>query len=131
MLVGEEQDALSAFEGPFQDHLGVRGGAHDSAVAAAEALDRGRGIHVGDGDDRDATVGIGFGAEEFGQLLPAVLDLIDACHIGHRTTGGEVGQDDRLLRFRQQVGGFGHEVDAAEDDGLGLRMILGGPGEHE
>ena len=106
-------------------------GAYDPPVAAHEGLDRRGGVHVGDGDDRDAAVLIGFGAEDLGELFPAVLDLIDRGHVRHRAAGGEVGQDDRLVRLREQVGGLGHEVDAAEDDRLGLRMVLRGPGEHE
>ena len=41
-------------------------------------------------------------------------------HVRHRAAGREVGQDDLLLRRGEDVGGLGHEVDAAEDDVLGL-----------
>ena len=52
-----------------------------------------------------------------------VLDLIDRRHVRHRTSGTEVGQDDTLMVFAKDIGRFGHEMNAAEDDifGLGLR----------
>ena len=45
--------------------------------------------------------------------------------------GGEVRQDDGLLGLRQQVGGLGHEVHAAEHDRLGLGVRLRGVRELE
>ena len=42
-------------------------------------------------------------------------------HVGHRAAGREVRQDHRLVGRGQDVGGLGHEVDAAEHDVLGLR----------
>ena len=39
MLVGEEEHALSALESPAQDRSGVRGGADDASVLAAERRD--------------------------------------------------------------------------------------------
>ena len=51
VLVGEEEDAASALEGPVEDLGGVGGGADDSTVLAAEGLEGGGGVHVGDGDD--------------------------------------------------------------------------------
>ena len=65
------------------------------------------------------------GVDHFGQLLPAVLDLVDVGHVGHRAAGGQVGQDHgdaaaapgQLFRaVGQDVGRFGHEVDAAKGD---------------
>ena len=109
----------------------VRRGADDSAVLAAEALERGRRVHVGDRDDRHAAVGIRFRPVELLELLPALLDRVDVGHVGHRAAGGEVGQDDRLVGPREDVGGLGHEVHAAEDDRLGLRVRLGGVRELE
>ena len=64
--------------------------------------------------------------DHLGQLLPAVFDLLDLGHVGHRAAGRQVGQDDghalaaargQLLRpVGQDVGRLGHEVDAAEGD---------------
>ena len=69
-----------------------------------------------------------------GQLLPAVFDLLDLRHVGHRAAGGQVGQDHRdplaaaigqLFRaIGQDVGRLGHEMDAAEGDIAAL--LVGG-----
>ena len=58
--------------------------------------------------------------------VPAVLDLADRGHVGHRAAGREVGQHDLLVVAGEDVRGLGHEVDAAEDDvrRLGLRCGL-------
>ena len=69
--------------------------------------------------------------ERFGELAPALLDLVDGGHVCHRTTGGEVRQHDGLLCARENVCGLCHEVHAAEDEGLGLRVLLRGLREHE
>ena len=66
VLVGEEEDALPAFEGPLQDLRGVGGGADQTAVLTAEAFEGGGGVHVGDGDDWLAAVGSFFHAQNFG-----------------------------------------------------------------
>ena len=59
------------------------------------------------------------------QLLPAVGDGVQVGHVGHRAAGGEVRQDDGLVGAREHVGGLGHEVDAAEDDGFGVGAGFG------
>ena len=51
---------------------------------------------------------------DFLQLLPALLHLVDVGHVRHRAAGVEVGQEHRHLVAGQDVGGLGHEVDAAE-----------------
>ncbi len=105
---------------------GVGRRADDAAVTADEALDRGGGVHVGDRDHGDEAVRVD-GLEvavDVCELLPALLDLVDVGHVGHRAPGGEVGQDDGLVGAGQEVGGLGHEVHAAEDDRLGLRARL-------
>ena len=126
VLVGEEEHALPALERPLEHRLRVRRGADDAAVAPDEALERRRRVHVGDGDDRHPAVGVGRAevAVDLGELLPALLDARLVGHVGHRAARGEVRQDHGLLGRRQQVGGLGHEVHAAEHDGLGI-----GPGE--
>ena len=60
------------------------------------------------------------------QLLPALLDLLDVGHVGQRAAGGHVGQNNRhalaaslgqpLGAIGQDIGRFGHEVDAAKGD---------------
>ncbi len=99
MLVGEEQHPVSALERPLEDRLGVGGGADDPAVPSDEALDRCGGVHVGHGDHRHTPVGVhGLEVtEHLFELLPALLDLVDVGHVGHRAAGGEVGKDHRLV----------------------------------
>ncbi len=68
-------------------------------------------------------------------MPPAVFDLGDVGHVGQRAAGGQVGQNHRhappaafgqpLGPIGQDVGRFGHEVDAAEGDGLAC-FIPGG-----
>ena len=55
VLVGEEEDATAAGERPFEHGAGVRAGADDPAVAAAEGLEVGRRVDVG---DRHQVVGV-------------------------------------------------------------------------
>ena len=123
VLVGEEEDALAAFEGPLEDLGGVGGGADDAAMLAAEAFEGGGGVHVGDGDDLLAAVGREVGAEDVVELFPAVGDGVEVGHVGHGAAGGEVGEDDGLVGAGEHVGGLGHEVDAAEDDGFGVGRV--------
>ena len=63
------------------------------------------------------------------ELAPAHLELIGRGHVGHRAAGGEIGQHDLLMRRAKDVGALGHEVDAAEDDELGLAAAGGGARE--
>ncbi len=125
VLVGEEQHALPALESPFEHGCGIRRGADDAAVLAAEPLQRCRGVHVGDGDDGHPAIGIRLGAVERLELLPGLHHRIDVGHVGHRAARGQIGQDDRLLRACEDVGGLGHEVHAAEDDRLRVRLRPG------
>ena len=46
----------------------------------------------------------------------------DFRHVGHGAAGVEIGQDDLLAVAAEDVGAFGHEVDAAEDDVASLRF---------
>ncbi len=118
VLVREEEDALAALGGPVEHLRGVGGGADDAAVAAAEGLEGGGGVDVGDRDD--------LGDACLAQLVPAGVDVLGVGHVGHGAAGGHVGEDDLLVGLGEDVGGLGHEVDTAEDDELGL-WLLGGP----
>ena len=74
-----------------------------------------------------------FGVDHVAQLPPAVFDLRDVGHVGQRAAGGQVGQNHRhplpaalgkpLRAIRENVGRFGHEVDAAEGDRPALFVI--------
>ena len=66
-----------------------------------------------------------------GQLVPGLLHLVDVGHVGHGAPGVEVGQEHLLVVAGEDVGRLGHEVDAAEDDELGLGLAGGDPGEAE
>ena len=74
---------------------------------------------------------VGRAAEDLFKLLPAIGDRIEVGHIGHGAACGEIRQDDGLVGAREHVGGLGHEVHAAEDDGLGLGASPGGVRELE
>ena len=117
VLVGEEQhlppSLRSLRQRPRQRSLGVAGRAHSAAVASAERLDVGRGVHVRHRDDVADHAGVL-------QSLPRLLDLLKPGHVGHRAPCGQVGKHDLLAVRRQDVGALGHEVHAAEDDVLGL-----------
>ena len=125
VLVGEEQH-LAAFctpfdlgaEGPLEHRPGVGRGAHGAPVLADERLQGGRRVHVGDGHQ---PVEIGDPTER----LPGLFDLVEVGHVSHRAPGVEIGQHHLLVVTGQDVGRFGHEVHAAEDDVLGLGMLLG------
>ena len=116
MLIGEEQYLGPLRESPFGDGAGIGRGAHDAAMFAAERLQIGRRVDVG--DRRDLFLGV----QHFVELAPAALDLGQIGHVGHRTAGGEVGQDGDLVRRGHDVGDFGHEVHAAEDDVFGIGL---------
>ncbi|MDQ0690503.1 hypothetical protein QF047_001463 [Arthrobacter sp. W4I7] len=131
VLVREEQHPLAALERPLQDGFSVRGGADDAAVLAAESLQGCGGIHVGDRDDRNPAFGVGLGAEDLLKLLPALGHGVGVSHVRHGAAGRQVGQDDSLFGRGEDVSGFGHEVDAAEHDGLGVRPRERGVGQLE
>src|ERR1019366_4482862 len=123
VLIGQEENLAVAAERPLERALGIGGGADHASPFAAERLDGGGRVHVGDGGDAAAFV---VSQAEVDELLPGVFHLRNLGHVGHRTAGVQVGQDDGLPRTRQYVGAFRHEVYAAEDDGadFGLRRHL-------
>ena len=57
------------------------------------------------------------------ERLPALLDLVDVGHVGHRAAGVEVGEDHALVVGGEDVGRLGHEVHAAEDDVGGAGVV--------
>ena len=58
-------------------------------------------------------------------LVPGGVDVVGVGHVGHRAAGGHVRQHHADVLGREDVGRFGHEVDAAEEIVLGL-CLLGG-----
>src|ERR1043165_3392700 len=119
VLVWEEEELVGLLQILLEERHGVRGGADHAAALAAEGFDRGAGVHVGDGDDLEL-VEHAYATE----LLPGVLDLFGGRHVGHRAARSEVWQDNFLVAGLEYVGGFGHEVDAAED----YEVCFGPPG---
>ena len=130
VLVGEEEHLAAALDGlllrerPLERDVGIGRRAHDAAVATAERLDVGAGVHVGHGYDA-------VGHARVDQGVPGVLHLGEPGHVGHRAAGREVGQDDLLLGRGEDVGRLRHEVHAAEDDELRLGPARGVPRELE
>ena len=131
VLVGEEQHLATAgalalplteLERPLEDGPGVGRRAHGAAVLAHEGLQRGRRVHVG---DRDQALDVGGPLEH----LPRLFDLVEIGHVGHRTTGVQIGQHHLLVVAGEDVGRLGHEVHAAEHDVLGVGMLLGQHGQ--
>src|SRR5690606_25158887 len=119
VLVGEEQDSASTFKGPLQYGGGIRGSAHQSPVASNESFEFSRAVHVSHRDDRHPSV-VFFILVQRGEFFPALLDAGAIGHICHGAAGCQVGQDDRLVFTAEDIGGFGHEVHTAEDNGFCL-----------
>jgi hypothetical protein len=97
-------------------------GADDAAVGAAEGLQAGGGVHVGDGDD---VLG---GAEELLEFAPGAPHVRLGGHVRHRAAGLHVREDHLLVVGAEDVRSLRHEVHAAEDDVLrlaALRRVLG------
>ena len=124
VLVRQEQHLAALGQRPAEGLGGVGRGAHGSAVPAGERLDVGGGVHVCDGNHLVGESGVL-------ERIPALLDLVVGGHVGHRAARRQVRQHDPLLRRGQDVGGLGHEVDAAEDHELRLRPGCGLPGQLE
>ena len=53
-------------------------------------------------------------------MIPTRLDIVDFRHVGHRAAGFEIRQDNLLIAAGENIGTFGHEVDAAEENELGV-----------
>ena len=132
MLVGEKQYPAAALKGPVEHRPGVGRRADDSAALAAKGLQGGRRVDVGDGH---YVVGV----DHFAHLVPAILHLFAIGHVGQGAAGGHVGEhygDALAAAFGQafrpvgeDVGRFGHEVDAAEGDGPALPVGRGQLGQ--
>ena len=116
VLIGKEQYLLALLERPLQYMPRIGRGADNTAMLATEGLQISRGIDVG--DRRDHRIGI----KQRGQFAPGALDLGEIGHVGHGTAGGKIWQDGDLFRPRQDVRHLGHEMHAAEDDVIGLRL---------
>ena len=112
VLVGQEEHPLAPLERPVQRALGVGRGADHAAVAADEALDVGRGVHVGHRHGR-----VGDAQRRRACPRPSrpgrstAMSAIEqpAARSGRITCCASAGED---------VGALGHEVHAAEHDEL-------------
>ncbi len=126
MLIGEEQNTLPARKRPLQYFRGVRRGADDAAIAAAESLERCGRIHVRDWNDGSTSVRIRRVAVDLEQFLPAIGDCVDLGHVRHGAARRQVWQNYGLIGPGEHVRGFRHEMHAAEDDCLRGGPCLGG-----
>ena len=108
VLVGDKEDFGVLRQGIHHGY-GVGGGAADSA----QRLHRGRGIYIGHH-------GV------FRVLLEHGPDLGVQSIVKHPAASFHIGQQGDFVRG-QDIGGFGHEADAAEHDdvGVGFGGLLG------
>ena len=109
VLVGKKQDATALRERPVEDGPCVGAGANDAAVPSAERLELGGRINIGYGGD---VVGV----DDIAEVLPCRLDRFEVGHVGHAAPGGQVGKVNLDLVAGEDIGCFGHEVDAAKHD---------------
>ena len=122
MLVGQKENFLRARKGPVKGLAGVRRSAHQPAALSAESLDRGRRVHV---RNRHNLLRREAGGH---QRIPAVFDLPNLRHVGHRAAGVQVGQNHllacsrRIVGTAQHVGALRHKVHAAKDEILRLGL---------
>ena len=108
ILVGHEEDIAVGRRGP-DDFLRV----------AARADDVGERFHAG------AAIDVGDDVIVFLRVLgEKTRQLVRRTGFGKRAAGVEIGQD-HFLRRVQDLGGLGHEMDAAEENdfGVGLRRL--------
>ncbi len=112
VLVGEEENFFSAGERPLEGCAGVRRGADQAAVSPAEAFDCRSGVHVG---QRNQSAGRCVGQPGAHERIPAIFDLADLGHVGHRAACVQVRQNHLLPWAAKDVGGLRHKVHAAED----------------
>ena len=112
MLIGQKQDPIAPLPGPSQRRGRVRRRADHAAPFAAKGLNGHCRVDVGHGNDRSDA--------HLLELCPAHLELLWIRHVGHRAAGGQVGQNHLLVRRGMNIGAFGHEVNAAEDDEVGV-----------
>ena len=60
---------------------------------------------------------------DLAEVTPGRLDRFEVGHVGHAATGGQVGQVDVDFVAGEDVGGLGHEVNAAKDDRAARRLF--------
>jgi len=118
VFVGEEKYALGTLETPGKGLVSVGGRANQPAVVTDKSLQRSRGIHIGNRNRICAA-----------DMLPGISHSINRGHVGHRTAGVQVGQEDTLTGAAQDAGGFGHKMHPTKDDILGLFFFGGTAGE--
>ena len=86
----------------------------DVDAVGAGAADVGEGFDVG--------VGVNVGHDGgLGVFLFEESEVGGCDHVGHGAGGGGVGEDDGFVGV-EDFGSFGHEADAAEDDGVGVGL---------
>src|SRR2546423_4992278 len=115
MFIGKEKDALTAIEGPFDNRRSIGGSTDNTTIATTESFEISSRVYIGNRNNASVI------PKHIRQHLPALLNLGNIRHIGHRTTCSRIGQNDFLLWSAQDIGSFGHEVNATEDNIIGFR----------
>jgi hypothetical protein len=92
-------------------------------MLAAERFHGSRRVDVGHRDDARQP--------ELLEIVPAHLELLGVRHVGHRATCCEIRKNHLLMIGAEHVGALGHEMDAAENDEVRLRVSADLAGELE
>jgi len=114
VLVGEEEDAGTFCQRPGQHLSRVGRCADHPAVLAAERLQDGRRVDVGDRHHLPLHV------QHPSQVAPRGLHQRQVGPVGQEASGLHIGDEDGLAGFGQDGRRFGHEVDAAENNVAGI-----------
>src|SRR5262249_24782364 len=104
------EDTACSGKRPIEHCPGIGASANNAAVPAAEGFEIRRGVDVSYGY---YVVYV----DHFSQVTPCLFHGTKISHVGHAATGGEVGQVDLDDVAREDVGGLGHEMNAAKHNG--------------
>ena len=110
VLVREEQHFVAALKRPGEGPRRVAGSTHQPATLTDERLQRRGAVHVRHRDNGRPVV------ERLIDGVPRRVYVVRGRHVRHRTARRHVRQDDADILRRQDISGFGHKVDAAEED---------------
>src|SRR5438067_4510257 len=119
MLIGKKKNFWGFRVGPFECSACIRGGANQPAAFAYEGFNGRGGVHV---CQRSNAAAVPPNHSESLQLLPAVFYLADFSHVSHRAPCIEVRQNHLLIRSREDICAFRHEMHAAKDDVTSIRL---------
>src|SRR5208337_3192420 len=121
VLIGQEKQLRISLQSPPHGAGGVRRSADHASAFATESFNRGGRVDVSDGRNAFVIAEVG-GQARAHKLFPAVFDLLDVGHIGHRASGIEIGKNHNLAGSGKNVGALGHEMHAAKDNIFSRRL---------